>query len=90
MHGAPRSSTSVFRMTLIRDVLISARPPHFIAASTSADGAARIVSQKLRRPRPSLDGANVAARRANARALFTSVVFWDRMVPTSESRTHFG
>ena len=61
----------------MRDTLISANPPHFTAASTGAGGEVRTSSHV----------GNARLRLANATAEVASVVFWERMVPTSESRT---
>mmetsp|Transcript_41388 Transcript_41388/g.66343 ORF Transcript_41388/g.66343 Transcript_41388/m.66343 type:complete len:262 (-) Transcript_41388:459-1244(-) len=78
MHACPRSSTRVLRMTWMRVTLISAKPPDLMASSTSLGLATRTDSQVGKR----------AFKMPKARWLLESVVFCERMVPTSESRTH--
>lgn len=61
----------------MRCVLMSARPPTLMVAATSASGAASTCCHV----------GKLALREAKALWEVRSVVFWDRMVRTSESST---
>ena len=79
IHALPRSSCRVFKITWILAILISAKPPHLTAFSNGAGFDTRTLSQS----------GNARFKFANAIALVASVVFWDKIVPTNESRTGF-